>query len=437
MGGLPSSYLIKNFPSIKLAIFDRNFSSIEDFIHHTITKKAYLNKMLLYMYKFIFPFTNTNLSYNYITSSMTNKIIISDHKDEIIKFKASLLAGVNRLFISYKFDILNNINDTNCINYDCKTFNKYSFKNKVNNKYLLEYILNDIEYCKFVNSIGVLIENRLIINEKYDLKIKNRFLIDTLYLDCNEHYDNNNNTELSEIDIKMNNYNVDDFSYNEEHSLIDNNKNNTIKNKDYKNYKNNIIYKLYNNFKDIKRKTTINYLHKNNYFCNSDFADIIEVIENFDSGNILITNLIDYDILDKEEFINYFFENLYIRGSYFKLMYNTSPNKNNSNYLSKFSIYDSLSSIARNQALENINTMIKCITDIINNKSSNCNLNEFKVNVYEVFVSGLKKIAKFFFETPISADEDKILGGYVPINCGHNGILPNDVYEYLKLSINE
>ena len=119
MGGIPVSHCYKNNKNVKLVIFDRNFSSVEGVIRES------LSKYLLYIYKLFFNSSDTVSNYLSINNTCS-KLLLTDPLDSIVTYFSSLKEGVTQKVIKVKFGL---------------------------NKSLLQHILSDKEYNKFINSL--------------------------------------------------------------------------------------------------------------------------------------------------------------------------------------------------------------------------------------------------------------------------------------------
>ena len=83
LGGIPACYLAGNSKDIKLLVSDRNFGQID-----YIAKNHYLGKYLLFLYKLLFMQNSRNVE-DYLNANCT-KIILNDPCDEIVTEGAAL-----------------------------------------------------------------------------------------------------------------------------------------------------------------------------------------------------------------------------------------------------------------------------------------------------------------------------------------------------------
>lgn len=357
MGGVPLSHLLSTNPDMSVAIFDKNFDNLEKVIKYSISGS------LTRLFKLMF-FGDKSNSLKYLKNSTTPKLILSDHQDTIIPHPSSLLRGITSNFFNNKW--------------------KDSLKS---NTTFLKKVFNDMEYIKFVNSLGVVIENKIIIHNH----ILNDRFASALKPELN-----------SEIDFKNLNIHLTDENVG------------LLKNKE-KNYTN---------------------PSGDCYFVNDGYMEFKEFFEDFDSCGEILTNI--RNAYDKEEFLNGFFESFYLWGSHSSIKFGMTNTLNFSSSAS--SAFPSALQLQerRGEAKAKIEELIIKVDSVIEStrQLDKNSFNSDKINILGFLSSGLKSIIKYINEHVISETESLTLGSIIPINTGHNGLLKREVLmiieEYLK-----
>lgn len=386
IGGLPATNLVSKFSEIKLVIFDKNFSSIE------LTIEYSLSKSLSNLYNY-FWYGSSETADKYLNNKSTKKVILADNNDEIIPNLASLKSGVSRSFVKRKF---------------------YSNSNKANSMSLLKFILNDIEYVKFVNSLGNILENRNYIN------MPNYAITE----DSKTNIDQSNEDNINEVDFKLNNI-----------TLTESNEN-LLSSKD----------------KSKGSRKVSSRLGSNNVFENDSYLELKEYIESLDAGANILTNISDLkDNEHKINFINVFFEDLYVWGSYEELFDIRNCDKDNKNDETKDDsinnpennsynsrtinrLYKDFSNREfRKNSITKLNELKDKVTKVLEDlKLFNNELNSKKSKVLETFRKGIERVILFYYNNQIDENEDGELGILVPIDTGHNGVLRQSVLRIIS-----
>lgn len=358
MGGVPVSHLLSARPDMSVAIFDKNFENIEKVIKYSMSGS------LTGLFKLMF-FGDISNSQKYLKNNTTPKLILSDHQDSIIPNPSSLLRGVTKSYFNNKWkDSLNS------------------------NTSFLKKVFNDMEYIKFVNSLGVVLDNTIIIHNQV----------------LNDKFTSALSPELnSELDFKQLNIHLTD----ENAGLL--------KNKEKQNYTSS---------------------SGDCYFINDRYMEFKEFFEDLDSCGEILPNIRNSS--HKEEFVNNFFESIYLWGSHSSLNFGMTGTLN---YSSSSSTIPSalLLQERRGEAKSKIDELITKVESVIESTKQldKNSFNADKINILGFFASGLKSIIKFINEHPIPESEGIILGSIVPINTGHNGLIKREVLviieEYLKL----
>lgn len=331
------------------------------------------------LYK-IFLFGDSSTTQDYLKNDSTKKIVLCDHLDEVIPDLASIKSSISKQFISRYFRFNSNTENNNV--------------DSTNNKNLLKFILNDIDYITFINSIGIIVENKK-------------------YLSLNKNNANKNKTSddnLNKLDKEVINANINTLDE-EKESILNKNGNNTTLSQ--------------------KSKLNINLL-----FTNDNFMELKEYIENFDSACNILTNISSFNSnQEKIEFINSFFENLFTWGSYGDL-FNSFDNDNLNDKHVFNSLYKDFSNKQfRKYAVEKLNELARKVSSVIEHVKlfiDNNKENDTKLETLTSFLNGIEKIVTMFYNNQLDSSDDDYLGILIPLGTGHNGILRKKVFDIIS-----
>ena len=394
IGGIPSCHLAGNVQDIKLLVSDRNFGQIE-----YIAKSCYLGKYLVFLYNLLFMQNSRNVE-NYLNAKGL-KIILNDPCDEIVTEEGSL-----KSMISEKL---------------CK---EYIYKiNSEDNTIELD----NLEGEDTLDNTNVSIKNNNNIYNDNQIEI--------------EDDDNNNDSPENNIinkNISLNSYNKSNYNPINLNTKITNNlkksKNLTMLDILLSSEKNLFISSIINisNFLSSEESSEI----QSNLF---DFIDtkISLILQNFKSaGDTLhrITKIND-NKYNQTLFIENFFNNLFIWGTYDKL--DEYGGKYNSTEFIEIMIEKSISSI--NSFLnseEIINTKnMKIIKDI---EMFYNYLNIIKNEIKLIVVKTPKGFAYLNEGEKFENELNKLgRGNLVTLTCGHNGLLSEEENIVFKYYLNK
>ena len=392
IGGIPSCHLAANIKDIKLLVSDRNFGQIE-----YIAKNCYLGNYLVFLYKLLFMQNSRNVE-NYLNAKCI-KILLNDPCDEIVTEEGAL-----KTMISEKL---------------CKEFiSKINFDDNI------------IELDNFENEEDTLEDTNISINNTYN---NNQIEVEDDFVNNNDINSKNNNINKN---ISLNIYNKSNYN------LINGKKYEKIKEKTLSmldillsSEKNDFILTLINITKFLNSEKSSEIIQSNIL----DFINIkiSSILQNFTSaGDTLyrITKIND-NKYNQNLFIDNFFNNLFIWGTYDKL----------DDY---GSIYNSTELIETmlNKIINFINSFLN-FEEIKNNKNLEIIKNiEMFYNYLIIIKNNIKLIAiksseGFIFLNEKEKYENELIklgrGNLITLSCGHNGLLSEEENIVLKYYLNK
>ena len=398
LGGIAACHLAGNAKDIKLLVSDRNFSQID-----YIAKSFYFGDYLLYLYKILFMQESRSVE-NYLNANCV-KIILNDPGDDIVNEEGSLKTEISEKLcneIICSIDSENNSIELDNLETESTYSNFESTNISINNE--SEYNDNQIEiedddFNKNLNKVNSIKKN-LILNSNdksnYNL-INHKFL---------KNEKNNKNQKTSTIlDILLSSKKGAFIS-----SLIK-------------------ISKFLNSKSSPKniQSSVIEFIKKN-------ITDILEDFRSAGDNLSRITEINNYKY-NQNLFVEDFFNNLFIWGTYHKLddfgcIYNSTENieimmENNIDLFKTFLNSEEISNYKNLEIMENINIFYNYLLLI----KKNINLIAIKTN------RGIIKLsdgAKY---------ENELIklgrGNLVSITCGHNGKISEDENKVLKYYLNK
>ena len=387
LGGIAACHLAGNAKDIKLLVSDRNFSQID-----YIAKSFYFGDYLLYLYKILFMQESRSVE-NYLNANCV-KIILNDPGDDIVNEEGSLKTEISEKL---------------CNELICSI-------DSGNNSIELDNLETESTYSNF---------------ESTNISI-------------------NNESEYNDNQIE-----IEDDDFNKNLNKVNSIKKNLILNSNDKSNYNLINHKFLKNEKNIllssKKGAFISSLIKISKFLNSKSSpkniqssviefikkNITDILEDFRSaGDNLsrITEINNYKY-NQNLFVEDFFNNLFIWGTYHKLddfgcIYNSTENieimmENNIDLFKTFLNSEEISNYKNLEIMENINIFYNYLLLI----KKNINLIAIKTN------RGIIKLsdgAKY---------ENELIklgrGNLVSITCGHNGKISEDENKVLKYYLNK
>ena len=372
LGGIAACHLAGNAKDIKLLVSDRNFSQID-----YIAKSFYFGNYLLYLYKILFMQESRSVE-NYLNANCV-KIILNDPGDDIVNEEGALKTGISEKL---------------CNELICSI-------DSGNNSIELDNLETESTYSTFESTnISINIKKNLILNSNdksnYNL-INHKFL---------KNEKNNKNQKTSTIlDILLSSKKGAFIS-----SLIK-------------------ISKFLNSKSSPKniQSSVIEFIKKN-------ITDILEDFRSAGDNLSRITEINNYKY-NQNLFVEDFFNNLFIWGTYHKLddfgcIYNSTEKievmmENNINLFKAFLNSEEISNYKNIEIMENINIFYNYLLLI----KKNINLIAIKTN------RGIIKLsdgAKY---------ENELIklgrGNLVSITCGHNGKISEDENKVLKYYLNK
>ena len=388
IGGIPACYLAREEKDIKLLVSDRNFGQIEN-----IAKSCFFGKYLVFLYKLLLIPSSRNVE-NYLNAKC-EKIILNDPCDEIVTEEGSLKTMISEKLCSKYIYLEQNLNNDN---------DMIEMKN-----------INTLETIDTSINTNISDDNQIDIEDEEDNKIlKNKTQFNYNLINQSEQ---NKATDENDKNIltKGRNFTMLDILLSSEKQAFISN---IIK-----------IAKFLNSFndKETSEQSIMEYIN----------TQIFEIFINIKSaGDTLyrITKIND-NKYHQNLFIENFFNNLFIWGTYDKL----------DDY---GSIYNSTEFI-ENMLEKNINL----IKSFLNSE----NLINFKnleiityINIFYDFLVVIKKriksIAikidnKFIFLKEGEKYENELIklgkGYLVSLTCGHNGLLSDEEDIVFKFYLNK
>ena len=384
LGGIPACYLAGEEKDIKLLVSDRNFGQIEN-----IAKSCFLGKYLVLLYKLLLIPSSRNVE-NYLNAKC-EKIILNDPCDEIVTEEGSLKTMISE-----------------------KLCSKYIYlEQNLNNEMIEMKNINTLETIDTSINTNISDDNQIDIEDEEDNKIlKNKS--QSNYNLINQSNQSNGTDDKNLLTKGRNLTMLDILLSSDKQTFISN----IIK-----------IAKFLNSFndKETSQQSIMEYIN----------TQIFEIFTNIKSaGDTLyrITKIND-NRYNQNLFIENFFNNLFIWGTYDKL----------DDY---GSIYNSTEFI-ENMLEKNINL----IKSFLNSE----NLINFKnleiityINIFYDFLIVIKKrINSILIKIdnkfiPLKEGEKyeneliKLGKGYlVSLNCGHNGLLSDEEDIVFKFYLNK
>ena len=384
LGGVPACYLAGKEKDIKLLVSDRNFSEIEN-----IAKNFFLGKYLALLYKLLLIPSSRNVE-NYLNAKC-EKILLNDPCDEIVTEEGSLKTMISEKLIS-----------------------KYIYINK--------YLENEMIEMKNIDTV-----------ETIDTSINSNNCDDN-QIEIEDDEDNNilKNKEQTNYNLISLNNHINGITY---ENLLTKEINSTmldiLLSADKKDFISNIIkISQFLNSKDEKEISQQNIMEYIN-------TQIFEIFINFKSaGDSLYTiTKINDNKYNQNLFIENFFNNLFIWGTYDKL----------DDY---GSIYNSTEfiEIMLDKNINLINSFLNS-ENIINFK--NLEIIKYIKSFFDYLIIIKKRIKSIVIKTDnkiISLNEGekfeneliKLGKGYlVSLNCGHNGLLSEEEDIVFKFYLNK
>ena len=384
LGGVPACYLAGKEKDIKLLVSDRNFSEIEN-----IAKNFFLGKYLALLYKLLLIPSSRNVE-NYLNAKC-EKILLNDPCDEIVTEEGSLKTMISEKLIS-----------------------KYIYINK--------YLENEMIEMKNIDTV-----------ETIDTSINSNNCDDN-QIEIEDDEDNNilKNKEQTNYNLISLNNHINGIT---DENLLTKEINSTmldiLLSADKKDFISNIIkISQFLNSKDEKEISQQNIMEYIN-------TQIFEIFINFKSaGDSLYTiTKINDNKYNQNLFIENFFNNLFIWGTYDKL----------DDY---GSIYNSTEfiEIMLDKNINLINSFLNS-ENIINFK--NLEIIKYIKSFFDYLIMIKKRIKSIVIKTDnkiISLNEGekfeneliKLGKGYlVSLNCGHNGLLSEEEDIVFKFYLNK
>ena len=405
IGGIPCCHLAKNRKEIELMICDRNFGRLDN-----ISQSFPCGKFLFSLYKF-FLFESTDNVDNYLNTKCY-KIILNDPKDNIVLDSCSLKTLISQNLCEKYFDYYNEDNSLN--NSSLGSFSNH------NNE--LESLSNKKTPKMNQNIPLISLNDKITLNDTNIDNNKKIFIkktaLDKIFGSVTE------KTKFANLLINISN-------------ILENDKLDLKPNKD--NFFSNIINKFKNNniqylnLKEEELQNTSGIFD----FVKNHMTDIFDSIES--SGDTLFSLLMIKREYTKAVFIDNFFNNMFIWGC--KLFNSTNQNNLHSTKNIKKIIDDTMKLFEdfwNSPEIMNCRelTLIKDIEAIYNYfEVIQNNLRYVGLNTKEGFIKLIND--NLIDENNNYYDYEQILkkiniGNYVPLHCGHNGVLNNEEAELLQ-----
>ena len=389
IGGIPSCHLAENVKDIKLLVSDRNFGQIE-----YIVKNSYLGKYLVFLYKLLFMQNSRNVE-KYLNSKCL-KVLLNDPCDEIVTEEGSLKTMISEKLCD-KFISKIHIGD-NIIELD----------NLEGKETLDDTNINTQNY----NDDQIEVEDDYF-NNDYPRKINNANKNMTLNIHNKSNYNLIN--QYIKYYKKKNNLSILDILLSSE--------------------KNDFILNLMNISKFLNSENSSNIIQSNTMnFINIKISSILKNFRSAGDTLYRITKIND-NKYNQNLFVENFFNNLFIWGTYDKL----------DDY---GCIYNSTEFIE-----VMIDKNIKLISSFLNSEEIKNNKNLEIIKYIEMFYNYLITIKKSIKLIVIKSSEGFIYlkegekfeneliklgrGNLVSISCGHNGLLSEEENTVLKYYLNK
>lgn len=178
---------------------------------------------------------------------------------------------------------------------------------------------------------------------------------------------------------------------------------------------------------------------------NSKYNQIKFHLENLDSClNLLLNINKEVSLKGKVDFLNSFFNNLYVWGSFLTEEDIKYDIRNKDNPFIEFSIYKISILIEEIHKLVNVNNEVDCNEDSEESyRLIHCNDNEDSNQIDQIgkdqflhILNGLIKIKDFIEVNTLTYHEKSLSGILIPIRTGHNGKLKKEVYEKIGNCLN-